>query len=117
MNDTNTQAWSLNVFSLGLKYSIIIDDLKHLQAMARMATNEDDQETAEEIARICYHISEAIENGRKYEELKEKHAQTARNNAKRMTKAERLARSRKANEAKRAKAEARKAEQKPNKGD
>lgn len=110
MKDTNTEAWAITGFSLGLKYSIIIDDLQRLQSMARMATHEDDQETAEEIARACYHIGEAIENGRKYEELKAKHAQTAKNNAKRMTKAERLARSRKANEAKRKKAEAKKAD-------
>ena len=111
MNTQQTQpeAWDISGFSLGLEYSIIMDDLKRLQMMANMAINEDDQETAEEIARACYHIEKAIEKAYNYDKMREKHAQTAKNNAKRMTKAERLARSRKANEAKRKKAEARKA--------
>lgn len=104
---TTPEAWNITGFSLGLEYSIIYDDLKHLQAMAIMAT-EEDEETAEEIARACYHIEKAIDKAYQYDKMREKHAQTARNNAKRMTKAQRMARSQKANEAKRAKAEARK---------
>ena len=114
MNTQQTQpeAWDLSGFSLGLEYSIIEDDLKRLEMMARMGTNEEDEETAEEIARSCWHIEKAIKKALKYDEMRQKHAQTARNNAKRMTKAERLARSQKANEAKRKKAEERRHTQK-----
>lgn len=61
---------------------------------------------------IYWAIYDAITKAWKYDTARLKHKQTAQKTAKNMTKAERLARSQKANEAKRAKAEARKSERK-----
>lgn len=85
--------------------------LQHITLADSNVIDSLDEKTRHNIScdAIYWAIYDAITKAWNYDTLRLKHSQTARKNAKRMTKAERLARSQKANEVKKAKAEARKA--------
>lgn len=105
-------------------YSELLDEIKGitdgmkqptgLQTLTLVDSNIDiealDENTRQNINcdAIYWAICDAITKAWKYDTARLKHKQTAQNTAKNMTKAERMARSQKANEVKKAKAEARK---------
>lgn len=105
-------------------YSELLDEIKGITDGMKLPTglqnmtlvDPDNIELLNENARhnincdaIYWDIYDAITKAWKYDTARLKHKQTAQKTAKNMTKAERLARSQKANEAKKAKAEAKKA--------
>lgn len=107
-------------------YSELLDEIKSitdgmkqptgLQTLMLADSNIDiealDENTRHNIScdAIYWAIYDAITKAWKYDTARLKHKQTAQKTAKNMTKAERLARSQKANEVKKAKAEGRKAD-------
>ena len=105
-------------------YSELLDEIKSItdgmkqptgaQTLMLVDSNIDieelDENTRHNIScdAIYWAIYDAITKAWKYDTARLKHAKTAQKTAKSMTKAERMARSQKANEVKKAKAEARK---------